>query len=206
MMQSNMGRRKIISISLIVLSVLLLLLGAMYLYSKRNEARENDISDSERFSEEYSEVPEDNMFVYADIDEIVDVFERGTGVVYLGFPECPWCQRYVRYLYEVAKEKGVEEIYYFNVRNDRTENSEGYQKLVSELDGFLSFDDEGNPRIYVPDVSFVVSGKIVGHDNETSTQSGDVDMYWVEERVQGLKRRLRDMFNTLDVECATCNV
>ena len=61
------------------------------------------------------------------IISIVKILEHGTGVVYLGFPECPWCQAYVPMLNEVADIEGLEKIYYFNddvpIRTVR--NSEG---------------------------------------------------------------------------------
>ena len=47
--------------------------------------------------------------------EIIKIMKNGTGVVYLGFPECPWCQSYVKMLNEVAKDVGIEKIYYYNV-------------------------------------------------------------------------------------------
>ena len=210
MMQNNMERKKKITVGLIVLAFLLLLLGGMYIFSKNSEGDEDKkeervISDSIRFSEEYSEVADNNVFVYRDINQIKNIFENGTGVVYLGFPECPWCQRYVKYLDEVAKEKGVEKIFYFNIRQDRTDNSDEYQTLVSELGEYLSHDDEGNPRIYVPDISFVVAGEVIGHDNETSMESGSVDEYWTEDKIENLKVRLRGMFDQMNNgTCTTC--
>ena len=73
------------------------------------------ISDSKKFTEEYTKVPKYNVFVYRDSSEIIKILEHGTGVVYLGFPECPWCQAYVKYLNEVAKEVGIDKIYYYNI-------------------------------------------------------------------------------------------
>jgi len=65
----------------------------------------NNIPDNERFANEYTEVGQNNVFVYRNADEIIKILEGGTGLVYLGFPECPWCQAYVPILNEVAKKK-----------------------------------------------------------------------------------------------------
>ena len=64
----------------------------------------NNIPDNEKFANEYTEVGKNNVFVYREADEIIKILEGGTGIVYLGFPECPWCQAYVPMLNEVAKE------------------------------------------------------------------------------------------------------
>ena len=70
------------------------------------------VTDASKFKEEYSNVSEDNVFVYRTDKEIIEILKHGTGIVYLGFPECPWCQAYVSYLDEVAKETKIEKIYY----------------------------------------------------------------------------------------------
>ena len=69
----------------------------------------------------------------------------------------------------------------------------------------LDFDDEGNHRIYVPDVTFVYEGEIVAHDNETSMSSGDIDEYWTEKKVESLKDRLRKYIDgMLTGSCESC--
>lgn len=153
--------------------------------------KEETLTDANRFSEEYTEVAKDNVFVYRSIDEIIKILENGTGVVYLGFPECKWCQRYVKYLNEVAKEMDIEKIYYYNIKEDRENNSDYYQKLIELLGDDVEYDEEGKPRIYVPEVIYVNKGEIVAHDNETSMVSGDVDEYWTQEKIDSLKERTR---------------
>ena len=155
-------------------------------------------TDAERFASEYSYVSEDNPFVYRSGDGIVDILEHGTGVVFLGFPSCPWCQAYAGYLSEVAIDKGLDKIYYYNIEKDRAENSELYQKLVSILAPYLQYTDEGQARIFVPNVTFVVDGKIIGNDLETSKYTAnetEPEKYWTEGRVADLKARLGSLID-----------
>ena len=77
-----------------------------------NQKQEQE-TDSQKFAKEYSTVTEDNYFVYRNAEEIIKILEHGTGVVYLGFPECPWCQAYVPMLNEVSDVEGLEKIYYY---------------------------------------------------------------------------------------------
>lgn len=208
-----MNKQNSLKIAFALLLIFSFILGGMYLFSKKDEEVESEleiVSDSEKFSKEYIEVGEENIFEYKSIDEIVKILEGGTGVVYLGFPECPWCQRYVVYLNEVAKESGVENIYYTNILQYRKDNTEGYQKLVSMLDGYLLNDNEGNPRIFVPDITVVQNGEIVGHDNETSVvteEDGTPEEYWTEKRIEDLKLRLKGFFEKLGAgSCSSCEV
>ena len=137
--------------------------------------------------------------------------ENGTGVVYLGFPECKWCQAYVKYLDEVSKEVGIEKIYYFNIFEDRKNNTKEYQKIVSILDSYLQYDNEGNKRVYVPNVSFHINGEVIGVDFETSLDTHDLKDpkdYWTEEEVKDLKKNLKELMNKVYEKqsvCTECN-
>lgn len=167
----------------------------------------NNIPDNEKFANEYTEVGKNNVFVYRNADEIIKILEGGTGIVYLGFPECPWCQAYVPMLNEVAKEEGVEKIYYFNIREDRQENTNEYQKIVKLVKNYLMKDDEGNERIFVPDIYAIKDGKIIAHNNETSVIDSDITPteYWSDAKKSQIKQTFKTMIDSVYSNvCKTC--
>ena len=169
--------------------------------------KEANMTDAQKFAREYTQVSEDNVFVYRNIDEIIQIMEEGTGVVFLGFPECDWCQAYVKYLDETAKEMGIEEVYYFNIKEDREENTKEYKKIVELLSERLQKDDEGNKKIFVPNVSFHAEGKLVGNNYETSLDTKgieDPEEYWTEEEVKDLKASLTKYMNRVLPNLTTC--
>lgn len=171
--------------------------------------KEETKKDAEKFAEEYSKVTTDNYFVYRTSEEIIKILEHGTGIVYLGFPECPWCQAYVPILNEVADIEGLEKIYYYNVLEDRKNNNDTYKQMVEILNPYLQYDDEGNKRIYVPAVIAIYKGEIIGFDDETSYDTKGHDNpeeYWTKDEVSELKVKLTDMVNqVLDNKCTDCN-
>ena len=196
-----MKKKSILFILLIVVAVL-----ATFLIYNGCKKKDNI-----RFMEEYSSVGEENVFVYRSIDEIIKIMENGTGVVYLGFPECPWCNAYVKYLNEVAIDEGIDKIYYYNIYEDRKNNTLQYQRIVELLGDNLQYDEEGNLRVYVPNVSFHIKGKVIGNDYETSLDTHDKETpeeYWTEEEVNDLKATLsvymKDIFIALN-SCNECN-
>lgn len=163
--------------------------------------------DNYKFSVEYTRVPMDNVFVYKTEEEIINFLETGTGIVYLGFPECPWCQSYVVYLNEVAKDSGIEKIYYLNVKDMRSNNTPNYQKIVSLLSDILPNDENGNKKVYVPQVVFVKKGNVVAGDNETSMISDGTPLeYWTSENIANLKQKLVGYINAAGLTyCTSCN-
>ena len=189
---------------IIVITAILLIALAVSLFLILN--KEEDISDAAKFAEEYTNVEEDNVFLYRNADEIIRILENGTGVVYLGFPECKWCQKYVTYLNEAAKENDITRIYYFDILDARSKNTSEYQQIVSLLEEYLEYDEEGNKRVFV---IVVDKGEIVGFDDETSLDTHDLDdpeEYWTEEEVNDLMSRLATMFDYVnDGTCNECN-
>ena len=142
-------------------------------------------------------ISEDNPIKYASYDEVLDVIENGTGIIYLGFPECPWCRSALPVLFETASDYNIDTIYYINMKNERDayevkdgklvyqkdekgndiKGEKGYFKLLEALDSYLDDYvvtdedskeyDTGEKRIYVPLIIFVNDGKIVGTHTST---------------------------------------
>lgn len=194
--------KKSVNKVLLCLIALVCLIGIYIVVTKIGEEKDN-----KKFASEYTSITEDNVFVYRTATEIIDILEGGTGVVFFGFPECKWCQAYVPILNEVAKEKEVEEIYYFNILKDRKENTKEYQTIVKLLSTVLDTDNEGKARVFVPEVIVVVDGKILGHNNDTAliTDSSIIpNDYWTTEKKEELEASLTTMFSKLNT-CINCN-
>ncbi len=197
-------------IILTLLAIAIVLVGVIIFLNIKKKNEDNSITDAKRFSEEYK-ISEDNVFVYRNSDEILKIMKNGTGVVYLGFPECPWCSAYVVYLNEVAKENHLDKIYYYNILEDRKNNTEFYKEVIKLLSGNLQYDDEGNERLYVPNVSFHVKGEVIGNDYETSKDTHDLKDpkdYWTNEEISELKSTLtqytKEVVDNLNT-CTDCN-
>lgn len=169
--------------------------------------------ENENNGKKYVEISldDDNPFTYVTASDIVKkVNNKETFMLYLGFPECPWCCEYVKYLNEVALANDYEKIYYKNILDERKNNTDFYQELIKILDEYLQYDDEGNKRIYVPAVIAVKKGKIVGFDDETSLDTKGYETpqdYWQNEDLVGLKEKLRQMMSDTIIDSCTsdCN-
>ncbi len=159
-----------------------------------------EVTDAIRFKNEYEElngqkangdktfleisIPEDNPMKYAELEEIMTLLKSGTGVIYFGRPNCPWCRNAVPVLIEAAKELEISDIYYYNVNAIKNEwavkdgevvktspEKEGYYDLLKildkELDEYTVTDENGKAyevgekRIYVPMVVVVKDGTIM---------------------------------------------
>ncbi len=198
-----MKKNIIVPISILVL---LIIAGLTYFFLLK---KEEVTPDNVKFAKEYTKISEDNLFKYKTLEEVNKILTKGTGVVYLGFPECPWCQEYVKYIDEVSKSVGLDKVYYSNILDDRKNDTEEYKETVKILSDYLSNDDEGNKRVYVPSVIVVSSGKIVMFDDETAKDTKGYDSpkeYWQSENLTALKTKLTDSFEKVKSNaCTDCN-
>ena len=164
--------------------------------AKKREQSTTALSDAAKFKRHYPQAADDNRFVYVSPSEIKQIFEHGSGLVFLGFKECPWCQKLAPMIDEAAKAEGLTKVYYMDIRQARANNDVTYQMLVEKLKDYLAKDGSGNPRIFVPDVTALRDGKIVGRFlPETSIDDKGLTPgeYWTTERRADAIKQLREI-------------
>jgi hypothetical protein len=192
----EMKRIKIIGI------IIFAVIGALLIYNHFNtEEFRNSLPN--KISKAYGLDSKTVVYESANIDEVINIISNKYGIIFMCTPETKWCKKYAELLNEVAIEKDVDKIYYLNIKNERSMNTNKYQKLVNQLEDVLFTDDTGNKRIYMPEVVFVRDGKIIAHDNETSFITNDqtVSDYWTPENINKFKVKLYeyiDLLNTIE--------
>ena len=151
---------------------------------------------------------QDNPFVFATKEHILAMLDYGTGVIAFGFPACPHCHNAFPILERAFKEMHMHHyagargrILYYDILEDRAQNSAFYQTLVSYLSDYLLDDAEGNPRIFVPDVYFLVSGTVVGNHLGTVPGITDPREPVGTEQEAELRKIYKDLIEKVSCEC-----
>jgi len=225
-------------IKIILTSLLMILsIGLVIAYNSTDKDLTEEKTDAIKFKEEYEAlnnqeiesinksytsmtISENNPMYYATYEEVYDVLE-GTGVIYLGYPECPWCRNLVPELIASAKKVSVSKIYYINMHDERNslklndegeivtekEGTEGYNKLVEKLNDVLpvyeGLNDDSIKRIYVPLVIFVKDGKVIGTHLSTLDSQEDPFTELTDDQKKELKSILTEKL--LEVTNSTCD-
>lgn len=141
-------------------------------------------------------IDENNPIKYVSAKEALEILKKDEGaIMYVGANWCPWCRNAVPVLFEVAKRKSVNTIYYLELDDEKSlfevkdgeliktrEGTEDYYKLLDFLkdnlrDYTLTKDgktyDTKEKRIYMPFVIASKNGKVV--DSITGTITLDKD-------------------------------
>ena len=231
-----MIKKAAIKVSLLVILAVVSSI-VIYNYFDKNKTNELTITEDEKkFKNEYEslngkqnasgkehpkvDIVEDNGIVYASYNEIKEVITKGTGVIYFGFPECPWCRNAVPMLLQAASNTGLDKIYYFNAKEIRDtkeldengnvvttkEGTKEYYELVELLSTVLGeyegLNDESIKRLYFPTVVFIKDGKIVGCHIDTLPSQTDPRVPLTEEQKAELINIYTDnIIKTLDSVC-----
>ena len=214
---------------LIILGLTIFILIKTTNMKKESDNKTTTITDSVKFKEEYEklngevnsnnqkeypqmDISKDNMIKYLDVEEVLDILKDGTGVIYFGYPECPWCRNAVPVLLNAAQNTSLAQVYYYNanaIKNIKEVDDEGkivetqkekagYRDLLKALDSILKeytlTDKDGNTvhtgekRIYVPLVVFVKDGKIIAHHEGTVDSQKDPYVLLNEEQKEELNQ------------------
>ena len=221
----------------VILILLAFIIGLVVIFNIdfKKETTENK-TDNIKFKEEYEslngkknsnnqeyvnvEIDENNSMVYATYEEIVDILEKGTGIIYFGFPECPWCRRAVPVLIDASNELGIDKIYYFNALDMRDkksldadgniiiedEGTDEYKKLVElmydSLPVYEGLNDDTIKRLYFPTVVFVKNGEIVSFHVDTVDSHENPYESLTNEQYNELKQIYMDGMNEVyDILC-----
>ena len=159
--------KKIISLGLFAVMVYL------FIYFGTKDYHLN-IADNIRFSNDYKDISTNNIFKYAKSPEILDILNRRSGVIFMGFSSNIWSHYYADYLNEVGMASHIDKIYYYDFKSDRELNTNTYLSIVSKLKDYLYNTDTGKKDLFAPSILIVRNGKIIYYDDEVSMIKGNI--------------------------------
>lgn len=178
-------RITIISIILIILAMMIMMITI--------------IPKKDTFKKDYPQITGTNIIRYATSCEVIDKLESDySGIIVYGFKVCPWCQAAVKYINEIAIEKGYKEVIYLDIYDMR--NNEASKERANYLTIYqLIKDDIGNPtKIFAPTLTVMKNGKIVGYNVATVSShvknDNNILPPMTSEQIEELKTLYRKIF------------
>jgi len=159
-------------------------------------------------------------------EETISLLEDGTGILYLGFPECPWCRSMLPVLLNTLDNTSIDKLYYLNIYELRSvlelnkknkvevvrKGTDSYYKMLELMDEYLepyyltSEDDKKidtkEKRIYAPTVVAIKDGEIKGIHVSTIDSQKDPYKNLTKKQENELSSIFMDLINEVyDVSC-----
>ena len=192
-------KNKLIKILIIVLIVIIVILSIFTVKNndekrfKQEYEKYNDIKNTNANKKYISlEIPLQNGVKYITSKEAIKILKKQTGIIYFGYPQCPWCRSIIEVLLETLKEENINTLYYYNalaIRDEKIlknnevitakEGTDDYYEILDLLgekaDTYEGLNDSKIKRLYFPTVVFVNNGKI--EEIHTSSVASQTDPY-----------------------------
>ncbi len=123
-------------------------------------------------------LPNDHVIKEKSQDEVLELLDKGTGVIYFGFESCPWCRNAVAVINEAAKQVNLDEVTYVNIQELRdtkvlkgdevitTKEADPFYTKILEYLGedapiYTGLNDPSIKRIPAPFVVVLVDGVVI---------------------------------------------
>ena len=160
---------------MIIYIILFVIFIALFVYFGTLENTTKKTSDSDKFKNEYKEVNEDNVFVYLNAAETLDYIKKDNILILFGMKNNSFVGNYANILNEVAKNVGIEKIYYYDLTEDRKIKNGTYQSIVNYLKDYAVSLDDGSKNIYAPSLLVKNDGIITYFDDEDAIVHGETN-------------------------------
>ena len=156
---------------------------------------DDTLPDNEEFSREFSLVSEDNVFEYVNATTALMVANGTKGIVLFGTSN-EWVNYYANIVNKVAKEVGIDTIYYYDFVKNRQDNNGTYEAIVEKLSDYVTYNDYGNAEIYAPTLLVVGGDEVIFFDTETTFINGNIapSEYWNSFNESSKMNELRNVF------------
>ena len=163
-----------------------------FIYLGKVDFSKDKPTDSVKMSMEHPQVSEDNVYEYINASQANNYISRNKMIILFGTSN-EWTGYYASILNDVAKEVGINKIYYYDFEEDRNRNNATYQNIVSHFNNYVLHLDDGTAELYGPTLIIINEGVISLFDDETSHIHGSTKPqdYWNEYNLNLKKNTLR---------------
>lgn len=163
---------------MVIYIIIFCLLIYAFIYLGKKEYKV-ELPDNEKFSSMFSMVSTDNVFKIVNATEARMVSRGAKGIVLFG-TENEWVNYYAYIVNKIAKEVGIEEIYYYDFTKNRKDNNGTYEDIVKNLSNYVTYNDKGVAEIYAPSLLVVSKDEVLLFDSDTSFIKGKTtpSIYW----------------------------
>lgn len=134
----------------------------------------------------------------AEVEEYIK--DNKTFVLFMSFADCPYCNRLIPYLNEIAAERGIKIAYVDTRSNPEWMNNmdiDDYDVFAERFKKYLSKDADGKPHLYTPDTYFIKKGRIVARHDGVTPGADDPSVPLTASQEEQLRKDLNAEFDEL---------
>ena len=176
-----------------IISLIFFILFIMgFVYISTIDFSKKGINDKEKFANEHKAIiDKENVYTYINNQEALTYIKQDNVIILFGVKNNDYVGYYANILNEVAKNNNVEEIYYYDITDDREKKNGTYQSIAEYLSDYVTHLDDGTVNIYGPTLYVKKNGIVIHFDDSNAFISGNMnaEKYWSEYQI-GLQKNI----------------
>lgn len=178
---------------MIIYIIIFIICIGLFIYVGNINFTNNSETEAKKFSNIYNLVPENNLFVFSKVSDVLNIINGRSGVVLMGFPSNEWTNYYASFLNEIALELNIDKIYYYDFLQDRDSNNGTYETVVNKLESFVPTFDNKSRNIQAPSILIVKNGKIIAYLDDTAIIKGNITPkdYYTDNQIEITKEAIK---------------
>lgn len=168
-------------LQMVVYIFLFLLFLAGFIYFGSKDYPDKNL-DNEKFASEHAGANENNVFKYINVMEAYNLVKKEDAILFIGISNNDNVTYYANALDDVAKELGLDSVYYYDIEEDRKSRNATYESIVNYFSDYITFIDGDTGDLHVPTLIVKKSGSVLLFDDETAFRKGNVSDkdYWAD--------------------------
>ena len=159
---------------MIIYNIIAVICLSLFVIISRTPFNDNGQSEALKFSNIYNSVSDDNIYVFSNATDVLNVINGRSGVILFGFPENKWTNMYASILNDVCKSLNIDKIYYYDFHKDRKESNATYETIVKKLEMYTPMNDEGIQDLMAPTVVIIKNGKVIRYFDDLNITKGNI--------------------------------
>ena len=142
-------------------------------YTNTNKEKEPTITDY------YEELKYNNYKVVGGT-ELISLIRKGHNIIFIGNSNNKWSEEYIKQIDVIFKNYNIDQVYYYDIVNDKSQKNSNYYKIISLLEGYLVSNDSGDNNLLSPSLYIINDGEVEYYNIETVTVKNnlEVEKYW----------------------------
>ena len=184
MNKKDMLRKVIYAILFILIIVAFVYIGEKYTKEDKIETVISDLYDG----------IDDKNFKIVRGKQTIDLLKKGHNIILMGDKTSKYSKKYIEEVSSILKELKIDNIYYYDLINDKAQENSNYYKIIELLEGNLISTDLNENILLTPSLYIVNNGKVEYYNTYTAApkNTDELKNYWAKEKEEEFKKEVKD--------------
>ncbi len=124
----------------------------------------------------------------------INLIQHGRSIIIVGSKTSSWSKEFVKQLDIALTEAEVDQVYYYDINNDKSQKNSNYYKIKELLNGSLTTTDGSKNNLLAPSLYIIIDGEVKYYNVDTVAMKNTIQVedYWKEEKKLAFRKEVKE--------------